>query len=104
MALPFNRGGADFFTLDIHTALFYTEIEPRRAFLIRKTSDCMAFQAKIADYFKDSYAEMKKVVWPSRRQTLQHTGIVILFSLVVALFLGALDIFFQWGIENILSR
>ena len=34
---------------------------------------------------------MQKVVWPTRKQTLQYTLMVIVFSVVMALFLGAAD-------------
>ena len=46
------------------------------------------------DYIKGSRLEMKKVNWPTRRDTLRFTGIVIALSLVVAAFLGGLDFIF----------
>ena len=46
---------------------------------------------KIIQFFKDVRVEMGKVVWPTRREALKITGIVILFSLAVAAFLGAID-------------
>lgn len=55
-------------------------------------------------YFKDSYHEMKNVVWPSRKQTISHTILVILFSALIAAFLGSLDILFAFILENFLSR
>lgn len=55
-------------------------------------------------YFKDSYHEMKNVVWPSRKQTISHTILVILFSAIIAVFLGSLDILFVFILEKLLSR
>lgn len=46
---------------------------------------------KIIQFLKDVRVELAKVVWPTRREALKITGIVILFSLAVALFLGAVD-------------
>ncbi len=46
---------------------------------------------KILRFFREVYGEMQKVVWPSRKQTLQYTLLVIVFSLVMAIFLGAAD-------------
>jgi len=58
----------------------------------------------LANYIKTSVAELKKVVWPSKRETTQHTLLVIGISLAVAAFLGALDYIFNWGLEQLLYR
>ncbi|MDD4911304.1 MAG: preprotein translocase subunit SecE [Sideroxydans sp.] len=42
-------------------------------------------------FAKDSVAESKRVVWPTRRETVQTTGVVILFAVVMSLFLWAVD-------------
>jgi len=42
-------------------------------------------------YCQDSIAETKKVVWPARKETLQTTGVVVAFVVVMALFLWAVD-------------
>ncbi|OGY89277.1 MAG: preprotein translocase subunit SecE [Candidatus Komeilibacteria bacterium RIFCSPLOWO2_01_FULL_45_10] len=46
---------------------------------------------RISNYLKDSQAELKKVVWPTKKQTRDHTLMVIGISLAVAVFLGAID-------------
>ena len=50
---------------------------------------------KITDYFKGSISEMKKVVWPTKKQTYTYSGIVIAMSLGVAFFFGLLDYLFN---------
>ena len=45
---------------------------------------------------KGSRMEIRKVVWPTRQETLQTTMIVVAFVLVVALFLWGLDSFLGW--------
>ena len=40
---------------------------------------------------KDSVAEAKRVVWPTRKETLQTTAVVIAFAVTMALFLWAVD-------------
>lgn len=47
--------------------------------------------SKITNYLKGVRFEMKKVSWPTKRETLRYTLIVILVSFVVAIFLGGLD-------------
>jgi len=42
-------------------------------------------------FAQESLAETKKVVWPSRKETMQTTGIVVLFVVVMALFLWLVD-------------
>ena len=42
-------------------------------------------------YAQESVVETRKVVWPTRKETLQTTGIVFLFVVVMALFLWAVD-------------
>ncbi len=57
----------------------------------------------IKQYFVGSYQELKLVVWPTRKQVIRDTTLVVVFSLVVAIFLGALDLLFNFGLEKILS-
>lgn len=58
---------------------------------------------KITSYFKESAAEMKKVVWPTKKQTTTYTIIVIGLSLGIALFFGILDYVFNIGLEQIIK-
>lgn len=46
---------------------------------------------KIIQFLKDVRVELGKVVWPSRREAFKATGIVIVFCLIVAVFLGVVD-------------
>ena len=41
--------------------------------------------------FRDSIEEVKKVVWPSRKETLQMAGVVCAFVITMALFLWIVD-------------
>jgi preprotein translocase subunit SecE len=45
---------------------------------------------------KGSRTEIRKVVWPTRQETLQTTMIVVAFVLLVALMLWGLDSFLGW--------
>ncbi len=47
--------------------------------------------AKVTSYIKTSREELKKVVWPSQKEVIQHTMFVILLSLATAIFLGGVD-------------
>ena len=47
--------------------------------------------SRITNFFRDVYAELRKVVWPSRTETIRYTVTVIVFSLAIAVILGAAD-------------
>ncbi len=59
---------------------------------------------KIITYLVEAKAELKKVNWPSRQETIKHTILVIGISIAVALFLGALDYVFAWAFEQLINR
>ena len=40
---------------------------------------------------RESVDEAKRVVWPTRKETIQTTGVVLLFAVIMALFLWAVD-------------
>ena len=47
-------------------------------------------------YGKDSWKEVKKVVWPTRREAMQMTAYVFAFVFVMALFLWLTDKTLEW--------
>lgn len=54
---------------------------------------------KLVKFFKESYAELKKVVWPSWHEVLSTLQVVLVSTIVVAVFLGLLDGLFVAGID-----
>ncbi len=56
---------------------------------------------KIVQFFKDSYAELRKVVWPSKEDVLASTKVVIFSTIVMALVLGLIDFLLVTGIDVI---
>jgi preprotein translocase subunit SecE len=54
---------------------------------------------KIVQFFKDSYAELAKVVWPSREDVISSTKVVVFSTVVMALVLGLIDFLLVMGIE-----
>lgn len=52
--------------------------------------------SKIKLFFDESRQEFKRVNWPTFNETARLTSIVIVFSLLIALFLGVLDTFFVY--------
>ena len=56
------------------------------------------------DYLKEVRAELDKVVWPTRRQTLILTVAVVLVSIGTSLYLGLSDYALQAGLQYIVNR
>jgi preprotein translocase subunit SecE len=46
----------------------------------------------LVQYLRDSKAEVKKVTWPGRKETLSLTWVVLVTVVVISLFLGAVDL------------
>lgn len=55
-------------------------------------------------YIKDTKGEMRHVSWPSKKQAMSYTALVILVSVLVALFLGLADFSFSKLLEKIIIR
>jgi len=55
--------------------------------------------SKLIPFLQESKQELKRVNWPSREETIRLTLVVILLSLAVAIFLGALDFIFAYLLE-----
>ena len=49
-------------------------------------------------YLREVKIELKKVTWPSRKQTIGSTAVVIALVLIISMFLGAVDI----GLSNLI--
>ena len=56
---------------------------------------------KITQFFKDSYAELRKVVWPTKEDVLASTKVVLVSTLVMAAVLGFIDFLLVAGIDVI---
>ena len=54
-------------------------------------------------FLKETRIELRKVVWPTREETLKTTGIIMIAVIVVAIFLWIVDAFFTWGVQSISS-
>jgi preprotein translocase subunit SecE len=55
-------------------------------------------------FVMDIINELRKVVWPSRQDTVHLTFVVVIVALMVGAVLGGIDIGFGWLIDNLLLR
>lgn len=58
----------------------------------------MAHMNTFVTYLKNVRTELSHVVWPSRRQSLIHVALIIVISILTALFIAALDYLLTRGV------
>jgi preprotein translocase subunit SecE len=46
---------------------------------------------KVTQFLKEAKVELKKVVWPSPKQTMASTAVVIIIVFIVSIYLGIID-------------
>jgi preprotein translocase subunit SecE len=57
---------------------------------------------QLIGFGRDSVREVKKVVWPTRKETVQMTAYVFGFVLIMAIFLWATDKTLEWLIFDLI--
>ena len=62
----------------------------------------MGFIARAQEFFREVMLEFRRVTWPSRSVLVNSTVVVIVVTLVLAFFLGAVDIGLARVVERIL--
>jgi preprotein translocase subunit SecE len=58
-----------------------------------------AFGASIWAYLQGARVEMRKVVWPTRQESVQTTLVIAVFVVIVAVFMSAVD----WGLSHLIQ-
>ncbi|MDR2924632.1 MAG: preprotein translocase subunit SecE [Azoarcus sp.] len=57
---------------------------------------------RFAVFVRDAITETQKVVWPTRKETVQMTGIVFAFVVVMAIFLWLTDKSLEWAVYDLI--
>ncbi|NLW78278.1 MAG: preprotein translocase subunit SecE [Ruminococcaceae bacterium] len=57
----------------------------------------------IVRFFRDTRGELKKVVWPSRKQVLNNFLVVVVFVVLAAVFIFLLDLLFNWLLNLLIN-
>lgn len=55
---------------------------------------------KIISFLKEVKTEIKKINWPTKKEVFRHTIIVLVISIIVAIFLGGLDYIYTLLMEK----
>ncbi|MDR1597219.1 MAG: preprotein translocase subunit SecE [Treponema sp.] len=56
---------------------------------------------KIVQFIKESYAELRKVVWPSKEDVVSSVKVVIISTILFAAVLGLVDVLLLLGVQAI---
>lgn len=60
--------------------------------------------SRIAKWFRELKGECRKIVWPTRQQTINNTLVVIAAVIIVGIFIWVLDLIFGFGVQQVLLR
>ena len=56
---------------------------------------------KISQFVKESYAELKKVIWPGKDDVVNSVKVVVISTIIVAAVLGLIDMLLLLGIKAV---
>ncbi|MEO7013339.1 MAG: preprotein translocase subunit SecE [Dokdonella sp.] len=51
-------------------------------------------------YIAESQFELRKVVWPTRDETIRTTGVIIVVVIIISLILGLIDLILKWVVMD----
>jgi preprotein translocase subunit SecE len=63
----------------------------------------MGVIGRVREFVQEVLVEFHKVTWPTRQELVNSTVVVIFVTVVIAFFLGAVDIGLAWVVEWILG-
>lgn len=58
---------------------------------------------RLLGFMRDSRLEVRKMVWPTRAETLQTTLMVMIIVLILSIFLWGVDSLLGWGVKTMLG-
>lgn len=64
----------------------------------------MSLTQKTVQYFKEAKEELQKVTWPTKKETTNHTLLVVGISLGVLVFFAIIDYFLTLGLEQLITK
>ena len=56
---------------------------------------------KLIQFAKESYAELRKVIWPTKEDVISSVKVVIVSTIIVAAILGLIDVLLLFGIRAV---
>lgn len=69
----------------------------------KNKKDQVKLGTRIKNFFRNVWAELKNVHWPTRKQVLIYTGVVLVTIVIIMVILWVFDTIFSFGIEGLLN-
>lgn len=60
--------------------------------------------ARMGKWFRELKSEIRKIVWPTRQQTINNTAVVIAAIFIIGVFIWVLDAVLNLGVTNFISH
>ncbi len=57
--------------------------------------------ARLVRFVREVWAELRKVIWPNRKQMVTYTAVVLVFVVFMVALVSGLDLLFKWGIGHV---
>ncbi|WP_406677334.1 preprotein translocase subunit SecE [Moorella sp. ACPs] len=70
----------------------------------RTVNNKTSFKEQVTKFFRGSWAELKKVHWPTRRELVTYTSVVLVSVLVMAALLWIFDSVFSFLLGKLILR
>lgn len=58
----------------------------------------------VREYLHESQIELRKVVWPTRQETIRTTIVIIIVVIILSLLLGLIDLILKWAVIDHLLK
>lgn len=65
-----------------------------------KSADGPSLPTRIAEFFRETVSELRRVVWPTRKQVMTYTVVVVVFVAVLAVVVNVIDL----GVGQVVLR
>jgi preprotein translocase subunit SecE len=65
---------------------------------VKKDADRVGIFGRIARFVREVVAELRKVIWPTRKELLTYTAVVVVFIAVIMAIVVGLDFAFAKGV------
>jgi preprotein translocase subunit SecE len=59
---------------------------------------------RIVTFYKQVVAELRKVIWPTRKELLTYTSVVLVFVVIMVAIVGVFDFVFGQGVLQVFGR
>ena len=69
-----------------------TKEKPKKNAVVNADTPSPYSPAQIKKFIKEVQVEFSKIVWPDKKVTMGLTGIVVVLTVVVAIYLGSIDL------------